>query len=84
MPINYERLRSLTARELIAALNRDGFYFVRQTGSHRRYRHPDGRRVTVAPHGSGDTFTLKTLKSMIERQARWNENDLVRLGLIKE
>ncbi len=84
MPINYERLRSLTARELIAALNRDGFYFVRQTGSHRRYRHPDGRRVTAAPHGSGDTFTLKTLKSMIERQARWNENDLVRLGLIKE
>jgi predicted RNA binding protein YcfA (HicA-like mRNA interferase family) len=84
MPINYEGLRSLTARELIAALNRDGFYFVRQTGSHQRYRHPDGRRVTVAPHGSGDTFTLKTLKSMIERQARWNENDLVRLGLIKE
>jgi predicted RNA binding protein YcfA (HicA-like mRNA interferase family) len=70
MPINYEGLRSLTARELIAALNRDGFYFVRQTGSHQRYRHLDGRRVTVAPHGSGETFTLKTLKSMIERQAR--------------
>ncbi|MGA2880369.1 MAG: type II toxin-antitoxin system HicA family toxin [Bryobacteraceae bacterium] len=33
-------LRSLTARELIAALERDGFSFVRQTGSHQRYRHP--------------------------------------------
>lgn len=61
------RLRSLTAREPIAALNRDGFNFVRQVGSHQRYAHTDGRRVTVAPHGSGDTFTIKTLKSMIER-----------------
>lgn len=84
MAINYDNLRSTTATEFVAALRRDGFYFVRQTGSHQRYRHADGRRVTVAPHGSGDTFTLKTLKSMIERQARWNENDLVRLGLIKE
>jgi len=83
MAINYENLRSTTAREFVAALSHDGFYFVRQTGSHQRYHHADGRRVTVAPHGSGDTFTLKTLKSMIERQARWNENDLVRLGLSK-
>lgn len=40
-------------RPRIAALGRDGFYFVRQAGSHQRYAHPDGRRVTVAPHGSG-------------------------------
>ena len=40
--------------------------------------------VTVAPHGSGDTFTIKTLKSIIERQARWVEDDLVRLGLVKK
>jgi predicted RNA binding protein YcfA (HicA-like mRNA interferase family) len=49
MAIDYRGLRSLTARELIAALNRDGFSFVRQVGSHQRYAHPDGRRVTVAP-----------------------------------
>jgi predicted RNA binding protein YcfA (HicA-like mRNA interferase family) len=84
MAINYEGLRLHTAGELIAALNRDGFYFVRQTGAHQRYHHPDRRRVTIAPHGSGDTFTLKTSRSMIERQARWNEHDLVRTGLIKE
>ena len=83
MAVDYRRLRSLTARELIAALNRDGFYFVRQTGSHQRYAHADGRRVTVAPHGSGDTFTLKTLKSMLETQARWTDADLRRLKLIK-
>lgn len=84
MAIDYSGIRSLAARELIAALTRDGFYFVRQTGSHQRYRHSDGRRVTVAPHGRGDTFTIKTLKSMIESQAHWTENDLARLGLMKK
>jgi predicted RNA binding protein YcfA (HicA-like mRNA interferase family) len=82
MAIDYRGLRSLTARELIAALTRDGFYFARQTGSHQRYRHADGRRVTIAPHGGGDTFTIKTLKSMIESQARWTEADLKRLKLL--
>jgi predicted RNA binding protein YcfA (HicA-like mRNA interferase family) len=81
MAIDYRGLRSLTARELIAALNRGGFSFVRQAGSHQRYAHPDGRRVTVAPHGRGDTFTIKTLKSMIEAQAKWTTDDLVRLRL---
>jgi len=83
MAIDYRGLRSLTARELIAALNGDGFYFVRQAGSHKRYAHADGRRVTVAPHGGGDTFTIKTLKSILESQARWTKDDLRRLGLIK-
>ncbi|HVP49536.1 MAG TPA: type II toxin-antitoxin system HicA family toxin [Bryobacteraceae bacterium] len=83
MGIDYRGLRSLTARELISALMRDGFQFVRQTGSHQRYKHPDGRRVTVAPHGGGDTFTIKTLKSIIELQARWTEDDLKRLRLLR-
>lgn len=82
MAIDYRALRSLRARELIAALERDGFSFVRQTGSHQRYRHADGRRVTVAPHGRGDTFTIKTLKSIIEIQAGWTEDDLERLELL--
>jgi predicted RNA binding protein YcfA (HicA-like mRNA interferase family) len=83
MAIDYRGLRSITARQLIAALVQDGFYFVRQTGSHQRYRHPDGRRVTIAPHGSGGTFKIKTLKSIIEYQASWAEDDLKRLQLIK-
>jgi predicted RNA binding protein YcfA (HicA-like mRNA interferase family) len=82
MAIDYRGLHSLTARDLIAALTRDGFLFVRQVGSHQRYRHPDGRRVTVAPHGRGDTFKRKTLKSIIEVQACWSEEDLQRLKLI--
>ncbi len=82
MAIDYARLRSLSAREIEAALSRDGFYFVRQRGSHKRYRHSDGRRVTVAPHGSGGKFSIKTLRTIIEEQARWTEDDLRRLKLI--
>jgi len=82
MSIDYARLRSVTARQLAAALLSDGFVFRRQKGSHRRYAHADGRRVTLTFHHASDTFPLPTLKSMIERQARWSENDLSRLGLL--
>jgi predicted RNA binding protein YcfA (HicA-like mRNA interferase family) len=76
------RLRSLTARRLIAALEADGFVLDRQKGSHRRYVHSDGRAVTVSFHRSSETFAPKTLHSMIEVQAGWKEQDLVRLGLL--
>ena len=83
MSVNYAQLRSLTAREVISALLRDGFVFDRQAGSHQHYYHPgDRRRVTVSVHRSSDTFKIKTLKTMIEDQARWTEEDLRRLKLI--
>ena len=82
MPIDYGQLRNTTAREIISALVRDGFAFDRGSGSHQIYYHPDRRRVTVVFHGNS-TFKRKTLKSMIE-QARWTQEDLVRLGLVKK
>jgi predicted RNA binding protein YcfA (HicA-like mRNA interferase family) len=83
MGIDYRALRTVTAGELAAALLRDGFQFVRQTGSHQRYKHADGRRVTLAHHASSGTFDIKTLKSMVETQAEWTEGDLRRLKLIR-
>ena len=80
--IDYSRLRSLAARRIIAALLADGFSLQRQKGSHRHYKHRDGRRVTVTFHHSSDTFKPGTLRSMIEIQARWTETDLRRLGLL--
>jgi hypothetical protein len=38
--------------------------------------------VTVSFHHSRDTFPPKTLRSMIETQARWTEADLARLSLL--
>lgn len=80
MTIDYSRLRSLTARRLIAALHADGFVLQRQKGSQRHFHHSDGRRVTLSFHHSGDTFRIGTLRSIIEIQARWTVEDLTRLG----
>jgi len=52
MAIDYRRIHSLTAREL------------------------------MAPHAGGDTFSVKTLQTIIERQACWTEDDLRRLNLL--
>ena len=82
MAIDYSCLRSLTARELISALARDGFVLDRQAGAHQLYLHPDGRRVTVSFHRPGATFEIKTLRTMIELQAHWSDRDLKRLKLI--
>jgi predicted RNA binding protein YcfA (HicA-like mRNA interferase family) len=82
MSVDYSKLRSATARQLASALQADGFELQRQKGSHRHYRHPNGRRVTLSFHHSSDTFPRGTLRSIIEIQARWTEADLQRLGLI--
>ena len=84
MPIPWGRLRSLTARQVVAALRRDGFVLARQTGSHRQYIHPDDLRlVTVSFHRPGQTFRLSTLRRMIQNQAEWPAADLWRLGLLR-
>ena len=44
----------LRPREVIALLERLGFVEVRQRGSHKQFRHADGRSTTVPVHGSRD------------------------------
>jgi predicted RNA binding protein YcfA (HicA-like mRNA interferase family) len=82
MAVDYRHLRNLTARRLINALLRDGFVVDRRKGSHQHFLHSDGRRVTVSFHRPGQTFAPKTLRAMIELQARWDEHDLRRLKLL--
>ena len=84
MPIDYRQIRNITAREIEDALFRDGFLLTRSTGSHRRYSHEaSGRRVSISWYSRSQTFKPNTLRSIIERQARWTEADLTRLGLIR-
>jgi predicted RNA binding protein YcfA (HicA-like mRNA interferase family) len=82
MNIDWSALRSLTAREIISTLIRDGFFLRSQSGCHQQYRHSDGRRVTVSFHRPGDTFPPKTPRRMIEDQARWTADDLRCLDLL--
>jgi len=79
--IDYSKLRSVTAREIISALIKDGFYLDRQSGSHHQFHHHSGRNVTVSFHRSNDTFSPKMLRSMLEKQAKWTVEDLKRLKL---
>jgi predicted RNA binding protein YcfA (HicA-like mRNA interferase family) len=44
----------LKPREVITLLERHGFVEARQRGSHKQFRHPDGRSATVPVHGSRD------------------------------
>jgi len=44
----------LKPREVIAILVALGFVEVRQRGSHKQFRHPDGRATTVPFHSGRD------------------------------
>jgi predicted RNA binding protein YcfA (HicA-like mRNA interferase family) len=42
------------AKSLERILLQLGFFFVRQKGSHKFYRHRDGRYTTIPHHGKSD------------------------------
>jgi predicted RNA binding protein YcfA (HicA-like mRNA interferase family) len=44
----------LKPKEVVAILEKLGFKEVRQRGSHKQYRHADGRRTTVPFHAGRD------------------------------
>jgi predicted RNA binding protein YcfA (HicA-like mRNA interferase family) len=58
---------SATARELQRVAQRLGFKRTRQTGSHLRWNHPDGRSVTIPLHGGreiGPPLFFKILRQL--------------------
>ena len=48
------RLPVLKPREVVALLERLGFRETRQRGSHKQFKHPDGRVTTVPVHKGRD------------------------------
>lgn len=59
-----EKLPRVTADDVIKALERIGFFFSRQSGSHKIYKNKEGKRATV-PYHSGKILHLKVLKSIL-------------------
>ena len=56
-------------REILKILQKDGWYQVRQEGSHRQFHHLEKKgTVTVAYHKISDEIPAGTLKS-IKKQA---------------
>ena len=75
------QLRNTPVRDIVRALERDGFSYRRSQGSSRVYRHEDGRRTVIHYHRSNDTLPIGTLRSVLSG-TRWTEEDLERLRLL--
>jgi predicted RNA binding protein YcfA (HicA-like mRNA interferase family) len=54
--------------EIVSILNKLGFVEVRQKGSHKQFKHPDGRQTTVPFHKGRDIspILLKKICSDID------------------
>lgn len=48
------KLPLLSSKELCKFLEKEGFEFIRQKGSHRFYRHSNGRTTVVPMHSNKD------------------------------
>jgi predicted RNA binding protein YcfA (HicA-like mRNA interferase family) len=68
------KLPRVTAREIVAALERLGFSLARQSGSHMIYKNASGKRVTIPFHAQ-KTLHPKLLKSIL-RDADISPDDL--------
>jgi predicted RNA binding protein YcfA (HicA-like mRNA interferase family) len=55
------------SRDVIKELQKDGWYEVRQVGSHKQFKHPTKKGRVTVPHPKRD-IPIGTLKS-IEKQA---------------
>lgn len=75
-------LRNRPAREWLRALKEDGFRLIRQKGSHRTFG-KEHHKVTLAYHHLNDTFPPGVVDSIL-RGTGWTEEDLNRLGLLKQ
>jgi predicted RNA binding protein YcfA (HicA-like mRNA interferase family) len=71
------RIPPLRPRVVIAILVGLGFEEVRQRGSHRQFRHPDGRATTVPDHGGRDI--APSLLRLIARDVGLTVEELVDL-----
>lgn len=59
------KLLRLTAREAVSLLEKHGFKFVRQTGSHRIFKNQHGIRATIPMH-PGKILHPKIVKQILE------------------
>jgi predicted RNA binding protein YcfA (HicA-like mRNA interferase family) len=54
--------------ELIKKIEKDGWFLVRQKGSHRQYKHPIKKGlVTLAFHSLGGELAIGTLQSVLKQ-----------------
>ncbi len=59
-----DRLPRVTAADAIRVIERAGFFFRRQSGSHKIYKNKEGKRATV-PYHSGKILHPKILMTIL-------------------
>ncbi|MBI2829556.1 MAG: type II toxin-antitoxin system HicA family toxin [Chloroflexi bacterium] len=60
------RLPRLRATEVTRILERHGFVFVSQRGSHQKWRNDEAGKQVIVPYHKGKQLPLGTLRSIIE------------------
>jgi predicted RNA binding protein YcfA (HicA-like mRNA interferase family) len=57
-----------TVRQMIEIILSDGWYFVRQTGSHKQYHHPIKKGVVTIPdHGKSNVLDHFVVNSILNQ-----------------
>ena len=58
----------MKARDIVKMIEKDGWYLVRQKGSHRQYKHGTKQGlVTIAAHKMSDEIAPGTLNSIYKQ-----------------
>lgn len=58
----------MKARDIVKIIENDGWYLVRQKGSHKQYKHPTKKGlVTIAAHKMSDEIAPGTLNSIYKQ-----------------
>ncbi len=58
----------MKVNEVIKLIEKDGWFLVRQKGSHRQYKHPSKKGlVTIAAHKLSDEIARGTLNSILKQ-----------------
>jgi predicted RNA binding protein YcfA (HicA-like mRNA interferase family) len=73
----------LKAREVIAILYALGFVEVRQRGSHKQFRHPDGRFTTVPVH-TGGKVPSEIDKLVASKEGEGYDKVVTQLGRLRD
>ena len=72
------KLSLLNPKEVIKILNKLGFNFIRQEGSHMFFEHPDGR-TTVIPNHPGQDIGRGLLTKIINHDLQISRKEFEKL-----
>ena len=71
------KLPVINGKRLINVVGKLGFVEIRQKGSHKTFKHQDGRVITIAIHSK--PIPLGLLNKIVKQDLRLNRTDFIKL-----